>query len=156
MLMLFLPSAFKPPVLWCCRYSGRLWPKFGEAAARQAEKIFAALEYAADGHIMGRLALWSALAWTAEGGVFYFVGLALPAVILAEGGWLALPMGSLATLVPAAPGYAGTFDYFVIQAMLALGESPAAATAFAFVVHGVLWLPVTLIGAGYLAMFYRR
>ena len=152
MLALFWPSLFKPMAICCCRGCGKIIPKLGEAMLRQADKAFAALEYAASGPTLRPLLLLSLLAWTAEGCVFYLVGLALPSISLAAGGWLALPLGSLATLVPSTPGYAGTFDYFAMQGMLALGESAPAAAAFAFLVHAVLWLPVTLLGAGYLLL----
>ena len=147
-LLLFWPGLFKPAALRCCAFI----PRVGEAALQQAQKIFAALEHTAKGGVMRPLLLWSLLAWAGEGCVFWCVGHALPSLALPAGAWLALPMGSLATLVPSAPGYIGTFDYFAMQAMVALGENPATAAAFALIVHVVLWLPVTLIGGAYLLL----
>ncbi len=59
----------------------------------------------------------------------------------------ALSTGALATLLPSSPGYVGTFDYFAILGITAYGASRAAAAAFALLVHFLLWLPPTVVGA---------
>ena len=46
----------------------------------------------------------------------------------------------------------GTFDYFTARAMTELGNDAGAATAFALLVHILLWLPPTLIGGIYLLL----
>ena len=46
----------------------------------------------------------------------------------------------------------GTFDYFTARAMTELGNDPGAATAFALLVHILLWLPPTVIGGIYLLL----
>ncbi|HSC81948.1 MAG TPA: lysylphosphatidylglycerol synthase domain-containing protein, partial [Chitinolyticbacter sp.] len=61
-----------------------------------------------------------------------------------------LPVGTLATLIPSTPGYVGTFDYFTVRAMTALGNGQVVATAYALLVHALLWLPPTLAGGAYL------
>ena len=43
----------------------------------------------------------------------------------------------------------GTFDYFTARAMTGLGNDAISATAYALLVHALLWLPVTLIGGAY-------
>jgi uncharacterized membrane protein YbhN (UPF0104 family) len=73
-----------------------------------------------------------------------------------QAAWLALPVGTLATLIPSAPGYAGTFDFFTAQAMALLGNPIAAATAYALLVHALLWLPATLVGGVLLLAYPRR
>jgi hypothetical protein len=64
--------------------------------------------------------------------------------------WFAAATGTLATLIPSSPGYVGTFDYFAILGLTAFGAPRVLATAFAMVVHLILWLPVTLVGAAFL------
>ena len=151
--IVLMPSMFKPPTLWCCRLAARRTRRLGKIALSQAEKIFAALEHSARGHVMPRLLFWSLLAWMAEGCVFYLAALALPSVAVPEAAWLALPVGTLATLIPSTPGYAGTFDYFTMQAMRAAGNPAAAAAAYAFLIHALLWLPVSLAGGLYLLLY---
>jgi hypothetical protein len=66
--------------------------------------------------------------------------------------WFAAATGTLATLIPSSPGYVGTFDYFAILGLTAFGAHRIAATAFAMVVHLMLWLPVTVVGAAFLVV----
>ncbi len=54
---------------------------------------------------------------------------------------------NLFTVIPAAPGFVGTFDLAGIGTLTALGVDRVAATAYTLVLHAVLWLPVTALGA---------
>ena len=53
---------------------------------------------------------------------------------------------NLATTLPAAPGYIGTFDAPGIAVLVAFGVERALATAYTLVLHAALWLPITLLG----------
>ena len=57
---------------------------------------------------------------------------------------------NLATTLPAAPGYIGTFDGPGIAVLTALGVNPEVATAYTLVLHAALWLPITLLGTYYM------
>ncbi|HSR47026.1 MAG TPA: lysylphosphatidylglycerol synthase transmembrane domain-containing protein [Anaerolineales bacterium] len=57
---------------------------------------------------------------------------------------------NLATTLPSAPGYVGTFDAPGIAVLEATGVNPEVAAAYTFVLHAALWLPVTLLGAYYM------
>jgi len=87
----------------------------------------------------------SMLIWLGEGAVFAAVGTA-QRLDLGYGAWFACSLGTLATLLPASPGYVGTFDYFTIRSTSAWGIDAQAGALFAMVVHLVLWLPLTLAG----------
>jgi uncharacterized protein (TIRG00374 family) len=58
---------------------------------------------------------------------------------------------NLATTLPAAPGYIGTFDTPGIEVLAAFGVNRALATAYTLVLHAALWLPITLLGFYYMA-----
>jgi glycosyltransferase 2 family protein len=58
---------------------------------------------------------------------------------------------NLATTIPAAPGYLGTFDAPGIAVLVAGGVDNAVATGYTFVLHVALWVPITVLGAYYLA-----
>ena len=58
---------------------------------------------------------------------------------------------NLATTIPAAPGYVGTFDAPGIAILTAYGVDKALATSYTFVLHIALWLPITLVGLYYMA-----
>jgi uncharacterized protein (TIRG00374 family) len=57
---------------------------------------------------------------------------------------------NLATTLPAAPGYLGTFDAPGIWVLEAFGVIKARATAYTLVLHAALWLPITLLGFYYM------
>lgn len=56
---------------------------------------------------------------------------------------------NLATTIPSAPGYVGTFHAPGIAVLVAFGVDPNIAGAYTFVLHAALWLPVTLLGLYY-------
>jgi uncharacterized protein (TIRG00374 family) len=57
---------------------------------------------------------------------------------------------NLATTLPSAPGYLGTFDAPGIAVLAAAGVVAEVAAGYTFVLHAALWLPVTLVGAAYM------
>jgi uncharacterized protein (TIRG00374 family) len=57
---------------------------------------------------------------------------------------------NLATTLPSAPGYVGTFDAPGIEVLELYGVPSPIATAYTLVLHAALWLPITLLGAFYM------
>jgi glycosyltransferase 2 family protein len=60
---------------------------------------------------------------------------------------------NLATTLPSAPGYIGTFDTPGIETLVAFGVERNLAASYTFTLHAALWLPVTALGAYY---FWRE
>lgn len=58
---------------------------------------------------------------------------------------------NLATTLPSAPGYIGTFDGPGIEVLKVFGVTPSIAAAYTLVLHAALWLPITLLGFWYMA-----
>jgi uncharacterized protein (TIRG00374 family) len=58
---------------------------------------------------------------------------------------------NLATTIPSAPGYIGTFDAPGIAVLGAYGIDQATAAGYTLTLHAALWVPITLLGAYYLA-----
>ncbi len=54
---------------------------------------------------------------------------------------------NLATTLPSAPGYIGTFDTPGIETLVAFGVERNLAASYTFTLHAALWLPVTALGA---------
>jgi len=156
LLVLLFPTFFKPWVIAMGKLTCRLSTTLGQKSLEEINKGFLSLEQMARRPVMAKLILWSALAWIAEGFVFWFAAIALPAILYPLAAWLALPIGTLATLIPSAPGYIGTFDFFTAEAMTVLGNKTTATTAYALLVHALLWLPPTLIGGFYLLLYPVR
>ena len=149
-LVLLFPSLFSPFVNVIGRLIGRLSPSLGMKLQEEIGKSMALLAEMAQGGNMLLLLVWSMLAWLAEACVFGFAALGIQLITVPSASWLALPIGTLATLIPSTPGYVGTFDYFTVQAMTILGNDHAAAIAYALLVHALLWFPPTIFGGLYL------
>lgn len=130
----------------------RLLPGLSARLADEVDRAELMLTRMAARRVMSRLLAWSCLVWLAEGGVYWLLAKSLAALSHPAASWLALPVGTLSTLIPSTPGYVGTFDYFTMQAMQVLGNEAAAAGAYALLVHALLWLPVTLLGGLYLML----
>lgn len=148
--VLLYPAWFAPLLRRIGSWLARWFPRFGTKIADEIDKSLATLLHLSDGGRMGPLILWSVAAWAAEGCIFWFAALSLPSIAHPIAAWLTLPVAALATLVPSTPGYVGTFDYFAMQAMIALGNDMAAAAACAVLIHLLLWLPPTVLGGIYL------
>ncbi len=63
---------------------------------------------------------------------------------------------NLATTLPSAPGYIGTFDGPGIAVLSLYGVDAAVATAYTLTLHAALWLPITLLGIFYMVRIQMR
>lgn len=152
LLLLLFPRLLTGLMHLGVRLLVRWLPRVGARVAPEVEQIERLLGKLAKRNTAVGLLLWSVLAWGAEGGVYWCLAKGLSALAVTEASWLALPVGTLATLIPSTPGYVGTFDYFTMQAMHLSGNDIMTSAAYALLVHLILWLPVTLIGGAYLLM----
>ncbi len=59
-------------------------------------------------------------------------------------------IANLATTIPSAPGYVGTFDASGIKVLEAFNVPQATATAYTLVLHAALLLPITVLGIYYM------
>lgn len=91
--------------------------------------------------------------WLSEGLIFYLVGRSLAlSISLPEAAFLVV-IGSFFALIPAAPGYVGTYDAAVLFGLKALGIAGGASIGFTILVRFVLFVPVTVVGL--LFMLFR-
>jgi glycosyltransferase 2 family protein len=96
--------------------------------------------------------LASVAAWSCEAGMYWAIargfGPPVSDAITGAAAVLITGVANLATLVPAAPGYVGTFEAGVLLAASgALGLPRGLALSYALLVHAALWFPVTVVGA---------
>ncbi len=148
--VLHFPQLFSP-VLYLLDALARRIPAAARVRA-EIQRARDALQELAVGRTLWALLAWSLAAWLAEGCVYVLVAWSMADIVATQAAWLALPIGTLATLIPSTPGYVGTFDYFAAQAMQLGGNAPVAAAAFALLVHIILWLPPTVVGGLYLVI----
>lgn len=89
--------------------------------------------------------------WMIEAVMYWIVAEAFGLGIDYISALLIVGVVNLAGLIPASPGQFGVYESFVRLVLTSLGVAVAPATAFAFVMHLVIWLPVTLVGFIFLA-----
>ena len=93
----------------------------------------------------------SVIIWLLETGKYWFVMHAFDFQVSFFALMLMNGIVNLATTIPSAPGYIGTFDAPGIAVLTAYGVSQATAAGYTLTLHVALWLPITLLGAYYLA-----
>lgn len=93
----------------------------------------------------------SIVIWLFETGKYWFVMHAFPFEVSFFALMLMNGIVNLATTIPSAPGYVGTFDAPGIAVLEAYGVPGALAAGYTLVLHAALWLPITLLGAYYMA-----
>jgi uncharacterized protein (TIRG00374 family) len=91
----------------------------------------------------------STIIWLLETGKYWFVMHAFHFQVSFFALMLMNGIVNLATTLPSAPGYIGTFDGPGIALLTAYGVPGAVAASYTLVLHAALWLPITLLGAYY-------
>jgi hypothetical protein len=94
--------------------------------------------------------LTSVVIWLLETLKYWFVMHAFPFEVSFFTLMLMNGIVNLATTIPSAPGYIGTFDAPGIAVLTAYSVPKTIAAAYTLVLHAALWLPVTALGAYYL------
>ncbi len=100
---------------------------------------------------VGMVLLTSIVIWLLETGKYWFVMHAFPFEVSFFTLMLMNGVVNLATTIPSAPGYIGTFDAPGIAVLEAYGVKGEMAAGYTLLLHAALWLPITLLGAYYMA-----
>jgi uncharacterized protein (TIRG00374 family) len=93
----------------------------------------------------------SVVIWLLETGKYWFVMHAFPFEVSFFTLMLMNGIVNLATTIPSAPGYVGTFDAPGIAVLQAYGIDKAVAAGYTLVLHVALWLPITALGLYFMA-----
>lgn len=88
--------------------------------------------------------------WTVEASLFILVATAVGLANTFMAPVFAFATATLATVIPSAPGFVGTFDYFGTLGAVAYGIDWNRAAAFIVLVHLLLLTPACLISVAYL------
>ena len=126
------------------------WPKLIDLAARLRE----GLAVAARPRSLGVALALSAVAWSASIATVLAAAQAVGIELSVVQAALLSSGVALVTIVPSAPGYAGTFELTAVEIAKLFGIDPAAALAMALLVHAMI-MGVTSVG-GVLALVAGR
>jgi uncharacterized protein (TIRG00374 family) len=92
----------------------------------------------------------SVVIWLLETVKYWFVMHAFRFVVSFFALMLMNGVVNLATTIPSAPGYLGTFDLPGIRVLEAYSVATETAVSYTFVLHFALWFPVTALGLYYM------
>jgi uncharacterized membrane protein YbhN (UPF0104 family) len=96
----------------------------------------------------------SLVVWLIEGAIFWLVAQCLSLPVTPVDCLFVNVLASVSALIPAAPGYVGTFDAAVIFALKTLQVAGGQAVAFVILVRFVLFVPITVVGLAFLLTRY--
>jgi glycosyltransferase 2 family protein len=101
------------------------------------------------------LLLWSLAIWLVEATVYVVVGHAVELSLSLRDGLAVVAFTNAASLIPAAPGYIGTYDAAVIFAVNAVSSaSRSTVLSYLLLLRFVLFVPITLVGLLLLVVRY--
>jgi uncharacterized protein (TIRG00374 family) len=135
----------------CAWVVQRLVPQaWRERVMGVADRFMAGLCCLRSGQAVVMIFVTSVIIWLTETVKYWFVmhgfGFSVPFFVL----MLMAAVVNLATTIPSAPGYVGTFDKPGIAILAGFGVVEAVAAGYTLVLHAALWLPITLLGAFYM------
>jgi uncharacterized protein (TIRG00374 family) len=153
-LGLFLLASMYPErtirfVIWISRYV--IPARFRERVIALAESFLGGLAALRSPKDVLMIFLTSVVIWLLETGKYWFVMHAFPFEVSFFTLMLMNGIVNLATTIPSAPGYVGTFDAPGIAVLQAYGIDKAIAAGYTLVLHVALWVPITVLGAYYMA-----
>lgn len=131
---------------------GPLPERLATRVERMAESFLSGLGVLARRRDLALVAVTSLISWGFEATTYWTVARAfgdpLAAAITPVGAMLTTATGNLATLVPAGPGFVGTFEAGILLAVHSVLLVPRGlALSYAVLLHLLLWAPVTIWGA---------
>lgn len=115
-----------------------------------AQRFLAGLESLRSFRNVLMIFLTSVVIWLLETIKYWFIMQAFPFEVSFFALMLMNGIVNLATTLPSAPGYIGTFDGPGIAVLTLYGVQETIATAYTLVLHAALWLPITVLGAYYM------
>ena len=125
-------------------------PRFQDLARGLLDRFMDGLHCLRSGRDILMIFVTSLVIWLAETVKYWFVmhsfDFSVPFYVL----MLMNGVVNLATTIPSAPGYVGTFDAPGIEVLEQFGVDRAVATSYTLVLHAALWLPITLLGFYYM------
>ena len=108
-------------------------------------------------HVEGvLLAALTVIAWCGEGLTLLLIGHSLGLDLNFLDTLQIIVIASLFAAIPAAPGYAGTFDAGIVLGLKAVGVTGGAAVGFVVLARFAMFVPVTLVGLFLLLAHLRR
>lgn len=120
------------------------------------ERFLLGLKSLSSGYDVLMIFATSIVIWLLETLKYWFVMHAFPFEVSFIVLMLINGIVNLATTLPSAPGYIGTFDVPGIAILSAFGVDANLAAGYILTLHAALWVPVTLVGGYYFLREHMR
>ncbi|MBI3029225.1 MAG: flippase-like domain-containing protein [Candidatus Rokubacteria bacterium] len=144
-MLILLAREWGPLNRWVMRI-----PRLGVTVRRWLALFAIGLQSLRAGPHLGPLLAWSVLIWVVNAGAvwaaFRSIGLALPV----SASLTVLAFTGIAVSLPSAPGYVGTVQFFIVQALAIYAVTGVEAVSFSFLYHAAGFIPLTLLGWAFL------
>ncbi|MBI2571348.1 MAG: flippase-like domain-containing protein [Candidatus Schekmanbacteria bacterium] len=126
--------------------SQRLQPEWRDRFVSFTTAAVQGVAYLRSLHNIWRIWVLSTAVWLLEVAMFYFVMVSFG--FGAHPAWALLVMSvtNLGILIPASPGFFGTFHYIAMQALMLFGVEQAKAFGCAVIIHLTFYIPITIWG----------
>jgi uncharacterized protein (TIRG00374 family) len=125
----------------------------GRVPRLRAERLLASLDSALSGFdVLGSVRTnlilwgWSIAVWVTSGLFMLLVMIAFHLDAPPAAAFLLLCVTSLGMTVPSSPGYIGVYHWLVVSTLYIFGVDREVALSFAFALHALTFVPLTLIG----------
>lgn len=132
------------------RWLGKfMQPRFSSAYEKVVdltESFVTGLESLKRGKHLYSIIISSLLIWLMVPVVFYSLYPAFELQLPFSSAVLLTVVIALAVAVPSSPGYVGTFHFACATSLILLGVEPNKAKSFALILHGLVFVPVTVLG----------
>ncbi|OGL06327.1 MAG: hypothetical protein A3I03_11630 [Candidatus Rokubacteria bacterium RIFCSPLOWO2_02_FULL_68_19] len=144
-MLILLARGWGPLNRWITRI-----PRLGGTVQRWLALFAIGLQSLRPGPHLGPLLGWTVLIWIVNAGAVWAalrsIGLALPA----SASLTVLAFTGIAVSLPSAPGYVGTVQFFIVQALGIYAITGVEAVSFSFLYHAAGFIPLTLLGWAFL------
>ncbi len=122
-------------------------PAMTDKVTKGVEAFFAGLEVLAKGGHLPAISILSLLIGFSLAGIYYFVAVSFGIKLTLPGLLFLLSVIFLGILIPSSPGFIGTFHYFCMKGLLALGvHNKNLAFSYALVAHLIQYIPESVLG----------
>ncbi|MDD5557154.1 MAG: lysylphosphatidylglycerol synthase transmembrane domain-containing protein [bacterium] len=152
-LGLLLYAAFRPArAAAALKAVSRILPgRFHALSARLIDSFLPGLAFLSSAGRQAAVIASSLAVWLLEGCVFWIImrgfGMGLPP----HAAFFTLVVVNIAIMVPAMPGYVGTFDLPAVAALAPFGVGKDAAMGYIIVVHALQYVSVTGLGLAFMS-----
>ena len=146
-ILIFLADKIYQPLISLAQILKLDQKKIFQKLREKMDLFISSFRSARSGKTLIHVLIFSFIVWLLEGLTYYFVAQSLALNINFWQILLVLGIVNFGILIPASPGYIGTFEYFAILTLSVFGISKSLGASYAIILHIIEYLPITIYGS---------